>query len=283
MSHQSLRAERVDFRYDGSEAAVLTQASLALEPGRRTALLGANGSGKSTLLACLAGSLRPDGGEVLLADTRLRHTRAGLREHRQQVQLVLQDPDDQLFSADVAQDVSFGPLNLGLSEPEVRDRVEEALDLLGIEGLRRKPTHQLSFGEKKRVAIAGAIAMRPCMLLLDEPTAGLDPYGVEELTAALTRLESHGTTVALATHEVAYAAQWADEVAIMTSGQVVSGDAAALLSDRSLLDSARLRPPWALDLAERLIGDDLIATDSRPRTSSQVHEALLSWRGRDHG
>ena len=108
----------------------------------------------------------------------LEHSRRGLRAHRQEVQLVLQDPDDQLFSASVAQDVSFGPVNLGLPEDDVRARVAEALRLLAVEHLADRPTHQLSYGERKRVAIAGAVAMRPCVLLLDEPTAGLDPSAV---------------------------------------------------------------------------------------------------------
>ncbi len=133
---------------------VLAQVSLCLTG--RTVLLGANGSGKTTLLRVLSGAHRPLAGEVLVGGTRLKHTRDGLRAHRRQVQLVLQDPDDQLFSADVAADVSFGPLNLGLPEAEVHDRVAEALALLQITHLAERPTHQLSYGgERKRAAIAG--------------------------------------------------------------------------------------------------------------------------------
>ena len=185
MSHLTLAADRLVVGYDRGRP-VLDGATLTVPPGRRLALLGANGSGKTTLLRCLSGALAPARGRVTLDGAELRHTRTGLRDHRQAVQLVLQDPDDQLFSASVAQDVSFGPVNLGLGEDEVRARVAEALDLLAVTGLAGRPTHQLSYGERKRVAIAGAVAMRPCVLLLDEPTAGLDPTAVGEALAALT-------------------------------------------------------------------------------------------------
>ncbi|MDO5629506.1 MAG: ATP-binding cassette domain-containing protein [Mobilicoccus sp.] len=250
MSHQSLRARGVSFAYDGTP--VLRGADLDVAGGTRIALLGANGSGKTTLLRCLSGALRPTTGEVLLDERPLRHDRAGLRHHRQNVQLVLQDPDDQLFSADVRRDVSFGPLNLGLSETETAERVEEALDLLALTHLADRPVHQLSYGERKRAAIAGAVAMRPCVLLLDEPTAGLDPVGVHEVFAALRRLEERSTTVVLATHDVDLALAWAHHAAVVLDGQVVQGDPADVLDRADLLDAARLRRPWVLELAARL-------------------------------
>lgn len=245
-----LAAESVSARFD--DHPVLTGASITLPRGSRTALLGANGSGKTTLLRCLSGAHRPDQGQVLLAGRALRHDRTGLREHRRRVQLVLQDPDDQLFSADVAQDVSFGPMNLGLAEAEVRSRVAEALDLLAVTHLAARPTHQLSYGERKRVATAGAVAMRPQVLLLDEPTAGLDPAGVHEMLAALERLRSEGATVVLATHDVDLALAWADEAAVVADGRVRQGPVAELLDDDELLARARLHRPWPLELAARL-------------------------------
>lgn len=277
MSHRSLRADGVSFRYlDGPT--VLEGASLDVLPGRRLALLGANGSGKSTLLSCLAGSLAPDAGEILLDDKPLRLTRKALRAHRQEVQLVLQDPDDQLFSADVAQDVSFGPMNLGLSMSQAQERSHEALNLLGIEHLRRTPTHQLSFGEKKRVAVAGAVAMRPCILLLDEPTAGLDPFGVDEMLGALQRLEQESTTVVVSTHDLAFALEWAHDVAIMEQGSVRTGEPAALLRDHDLLGRARLKVPWPLALAASLAADDLVSPEAVPRNLREVHADLRCWR-----
>ncbi|GMA40123.1 energy-coupling factor ABC transporter ATP-binding protein [Mobilicoccus caccae] len=250
MSHQSLRAEGLSFAYDG--VSVLHGADLVIAGGTRMALLGANGSGKTTLLRCLAGGLRPSAGRVLLDGSAVAYDRAGLRHHRQNVQLVLQDPDDQLFSADVRRDVSFGPLNLGLSEAEAAERVDEALDLLGITDLAQRPVHQLSYGQRKRAAIAGAVAMRPCLLLLDEPTAGLDPVGVHEVFAALKRLEEKSTTVVLATHDVDLALAWAHDCAVVVGGQVVQGEPADVLDRADLLEAARLRRPWVLELAARL-------------------------------
>lgn len=250
MSHLSLTAEQIVFGYP--QRPVLSGANLTMRGGHRVGLLGANGSGKTTLLRCLSGALRPSDGRILLDDKPVDYSRKGLRHHREHVQLVVQDPDDQLFSADVAQDVSFGPMNLGLPVNEVRARVAEALDLLAITDLADRPVHRLSFGQRKRATIAGAIAMRPCVLLLDEPTAGLDPAGVGDMLAALSRLEDNHTTVVLATHDVDLALSWADECAIVVDGTVRQGDPVTLLGDDDLLRRARLRRPWVLELAGRL-------------------------------
>ena len=231
----TLRAEAITVAHPGA-AAVLTDASLTLGRGR-VALLGANGSGKTTLLQSLAGAIDLRCGSVTINGVPLQRGRLGLRAHRRRVQLVLQEPDDQLFSADVTQDVSFGPLNLGLTEDEARVRVAETLAQLGIEHLAARPSHQLSYGERKRVALAGAVAMRPQFLLLDEPTAGLDPLGVDDLLAALDELDAG---LLLATHDLPLARAWADEVAIVVDRTVVQGGP-ELLDDRDLLTRARLR------------------------------------------
>ncbi|AXG12570.1 energy-coupling factor ABC transporter ATP-binding protein [Intrasporangium calvum] len=274
MGHLSLAARAVTVSYGGRT--VLCAASLDVRPGSRLALLGANGSGKTTLLRVLSGALRPDAGQVRVGPDALRHSRAGLTAHRQQVQLVLQDPDDQLFAADVARDVSFGPLNLRLAEDEVRSRVDEALEVLGLRELAERPTHQLSFGQRKRVAIAGAVAMRPCLLLLDEPTAGLDATGVDEMLTALHRLEEWGTTVLLSTHDVDFALAWATEVAVVEAGRVLQGDPGALLGDTGLLARARLRRPWVLELADRL--DVSRGGAPSPRDLESLVAALTDFR-----
>ena len=273
MSHRSLAADGLVVGY-GRGRRVLDGASLTVPAGRRLALLGANGSGKTTLLRCLSGALEPAAGTVAVDGERLQHTRRGLRAHRQEVQLVLQDPDDQLFSASVAQDVSFGPLNLGLAEDAVRERVAEALQLLAVDGLAARPTHQLSYGERKRVAIAGAVAMRPCVLLLDEPTAGLDPSAVGEALAALTRLEASGTTVVMSTHDVDLALRWADEVAVVVDRRVVQGAPADLLGDDDLLARARLDRPWALTVGARLRELGLLPERALPRDADELLAAL---------
>jgi cobalt/nickel transport system ATP-binding protein len=273
MSHRTLTAEGLVAGYERGRR-VLDGAGLTVPAGRRLALLGASGSGKTTLLRCLSGALEPAAGTVALDGERLRHTRRGLRAHRQEVQLVLQDPDDQLFSASVAQDVSFGPLNLGLSEETVRRWVGEALDLLAVDHLAGRPTHQLSFGERKRVAIAGAVAMRPCVLLLDEPTAGLDPSAVADTLAALTRLQEHDSTVVMSTHDVDLALRWADEVAVVVNRTVVQGPPGDLLGDDALLARARLERPWALTVGARLRALGLLPEGTLPRDVAGLLAAL---------
>jgi cobalt/nickel transport system ATP-binding protein len=262
-----LALERVSAGYGAHE--VLREVSLDLQ-GPRTALLGANGSGKSTLLRVLSGAHEPSAGRVLVGDEPLRRDRRGLRAHRQRVQLVLQDPDDQLFSADVLRDVSFGPMNLDLPEDEVRARVSAALHVLSITHLADRPTHQLSYGERKRVALAGAVAMRPAVLLLDEPTAGLDPEGVAEVLAVLDRLVAAGTALVAATHDVELALSWSDEVVALTPDGVRHGDPVEVLDDADLLARARLHRPWPLELAARLG----LPPDAKPRTLMDVTRLL---------
>ena len=237
----------VTFRYpDGNIG--LDGCSLRIARGSRNALIGANGAGKTTLFQHANGLLRPQGGTIRYAGQPIDYSRAGLRRLRGEVGLVFQNPDQQLFSASVREDVSFGPLNLGLCDDDARARTDEALALLGIAHLAARPTHQLSFGERKRVALAGAVAMRPDVLLLDEPTAGLDPAGVADLLATLAGLNAG---IVLATHDVDLALAWADEVAVVVGGRVAQGPP-SLLGDEAVLTSARLRRPWPLELAARL-------------------------------
>lgn len=273
MSHRHLTAGGLTFGYH-RDRPVLRGAEIDVAPGTRVAILGANGSGKSTLLQCLAGMLAPSAGRMCIDGVDVTRTRRGLIEHRQTVQLVFQDPDDQLFSANVVEDVGYGPTNLGLSAQEVTERVDRALHLLAIDDLRGRPTHQLSFGQRKRVAIAGAVAMQPCILLLDEPTAGVDPAGIEELFDTLAGLEAAGTTVVLSTHDTALALEWSDEVVVMDCHRTVQGPPVELLSDDVLLGRARLRMPWLLALTRDLIADGTLPQGTQPRTVEQLRTAL---------
>lgn len=243
-----LQACGLTYQYQGGVAA-LSGLDLTVRKGRRLAILGPNGAGKTTLLLHLNGTLRPSAGQVLCNGQSMGYSRDALTDWRRQVGLVLQDADDQLFAASVAEDVSFGPLNLGLSEDETRQRVAEALEALRIAHLAERPTHMLSFGQKKRVAIAGAVAMRPDVLLLDEPTAGLDHLGTVHLLSALERLEALGTTLVLTTHDVDFAYRFAHDVALFADGKVLAqGEAAEVLADEMLLKQAHLKAPLLLAL-----------------------------------
>ena len=249
---------------------VLRDVTLEVRQGRRLALLGANGSGKTTLLKSLSGALPVQSGQVITAGGVLSYDRAGLRAHRQRVQLVLQDPDDQLFAGDVASDVAFGPVNLGLGREEVERRVSQACALLGISELAQRPIHHLSYGQRKRVAIAGAVAMRPDVLLLDEPTAGLDPAGVTAMLRTLKTMEEAGTSVVLSTHDVALAWEWADEAAIVGGGGVCLGPVTEMLTDRELLSASALDLPWPV----ALLGSLGITPERWPRSTAEVARML---------
>ncbi|GAA3049518.1 ATP-binding cassette domain-containing protein [Streptomyces roseofulvus] len=261
---------RAGFAYEDGPA-VLTDVGFAVTEGRAVALLGRNGGGKTTLLRLLSGGLRPGAGTLLLDGEEVAYDRKGLTRLRTSVQLVVQDPDDQLFAASVAQDVSFGPMNLGLAEEEVRLRVAEALEALDITALADRPTHLLSYGQRKRAAIAGAVAMRPRVLVMDEPTAGLDPHGQERLLETLERLRAAGTTVVMATHDVDLALRWADEAAVLSPAGLRTGPAAELLADDALLDAARLRRPWAVSVGRLLRAQGLLPEGvPAPRTAEDL-------------
>ncbi|MDN3255202.1 cobalt/nickel transport system ATP-binding protein [Streptomyces sp. DSM 42143] len=250
---------------------VLTGLDFAVREGRALALLGRNGSGKTTLMRLLSGGLRPRAGRLTVDGEPVTYDRGGLTRLRTTVQLVVQDPDDQLFAASVAQDVSFGPLNLGLSDAEVRSRVDDALAALDITALADRPTHLLSYGQRKRAAIAGAVAMRPRVLVLDEPTAGLDPDGQERLLATLDRLRAGGTTVVMATHDVDLALRWSDDAALLTPVGVHTGPTAATLARTELLRRAGLRLPWGVAAARVLRARGLLADSAAgPRTAEEL-------------
>ncbi len=231
---------------------VLEGAQLSLRPGQRIALLGANGSGKTTLLRILVGLTRPTTGTVRLDGTALTTSRADRTRLRSRVQMVLQEPDDQIVGATVRADVSFGPANLGLDTAEVLTRVDEAMSALGISHLADRTPHHLSFGQRKRVSIAGAVAMRPRVLLLDEATAGLDPKAVDDLLSTLSTLSLDGTAVVLATHDVDTAWTWSQECLVLTDRALQRGPTHRLLSDDELLTHARLTIPWGAAISRHL-------------------------------
>ncbi|AJY68355.1 cobalt ABC transporter ATP-binding protein [Geobacter sulfurreducens] len=213
-----LELNGVTFRYpDGSVG--LDGCSLAIGRGSRTAILGANGAGKTTMFLHLNGILRPLSGRVLYDGVPLDYGRHGLHKLRSRVGLIFQNPDSQLFSASVREDVSFGPMNLGLNTEEVRTRVAASLHAVGLTDYADKPVHNLSFGQKKRVCIAGVLAMQPDVIILDEPMAGLDIAMQAELTRILDRLHGEGMTIIIATHDIDFAYQWADSISILVKGK----------------------------------------------------------------
>ncbi|MTV48688.1 ATP-binding cassette domain-containing protein [Heliobacillus mobilis] len=235
-----LQVKNLSYRYPGSNRPVdaLCQIQLKIEPGQKVALLGPNGAGKSTLIHHLCGLIIPQSGEVRIDDLSL--TRDTAREIRRHVGLVFQDPDDQLFCGTVAEDVAFGPQNLGLPEEEVEKRVESALAAVQGLDLARYAPHQLSYGQKKRVAIAGVLAMDPDILILDEPMAYLDPQGQDEVMQILQDCNCRGKTIIMAIHDIDLAESWADRVIILQDGALLADGGTEILENEKLLQSARL-------------------------------------------
>ncbi|PKU24923.1 energy-coupling factor ABC transporter ATP-binding protein [Telmatospirillum siberiense] len=275
-----LEARSLVYAYPGGVPA-LSGLDLAVKRGRRLAILGPNGAGKTTLLLHLNGSLRPASGQILLDGRPAGYDRTQLTAWRRRVGLVLQEADDQLFAASVAEDVSFGPLNLGLDEAATRVRVGEALAALGLTGLAERPTHMLSFGQKKRVAIAGAVAMAPEILLLDEPTAGLDHAGAKGLLTVLAALSAAGTTLVFSTHDVDLAYGFADDVALFDGGRMLAqGPTVDILSDGTLLAGARLQAPFLLEMGLKAKSLGLLAPDApcprRPQEMLSLLERLMA-------
>jgi cobalt/nickel transport system ATP-binding protein len=213
--HHTIDVQDLSFEYpDGTPA--LRKVSLFIEPGEKVALVGPNGSGKSTLLLHLNGVLRGQG-EVRVCSMPVED--GSLGQIRAAVGLVFQDPDDQLFSQSVFDDVAFGPLYMGLDSGRVRDRVRESLAAVGLEGYETRVPHHLSSGEKKRVAIASVLAMEPEILVLDEPTAGLDPRARRELIELLRRLPQ---TMLIATHDMRMVADLLARTIVIDGGSIVA-------------------------------------------------------------
>ncbi|MDD1664099.1 MAG: ATP-binding cassette domain-containing protein [Methanomicrobiales archaeon] len=209
----------------------------------RIAIIGSNGAGKSTLFKHFNGIFRPTSGSVLVRGEPI--TKENLHEVRKFVGIVFQNPDDQIFAPTVEQDVAFGPTNLGLDEETVHHRVHEALRIMGIEEIAHRVPHHLSGGEKKRVAMAGIIAMEPGVLVLDEPTAGLDPQGVHDLTGFINSLsKKYGMTVVFSTHDVSVVPEVADYVYVMHRGRfVLEGKVEEIFREPDVLRSMRLDVP----------------------------------------
>ncbi|HOI58995.1 ATP-binding cassette domain-containing protein [Methanoculleus sp.] len=247
-----LETDAITYTYPNGPAA-LTGVSVRIAAGSKTAIVGPNGAGKSTLLLMLNGMLRPASGEVRFNDRPLAYDNRSLRDLRRRVGFVFQNPDVQIIAPTVEADVAFGPVNLGLSPDAVRRAVRDALGYVGLHGYEKRPPHHLSGGEKKRVAIAGILAMEPAVLVFDEPTNTLDPASSEEVMELLDELASGGRTVLISTHDVELAYRWADSVILMERGRVLArGPPEEVFSDHSLLAAARLKPPALLDLYNEL-------------------------------
>jgi cobalt/nickel transport system ATP-binding protein len=244
VSPTALEVDGVAFAYpDGHQA--LFGVGFRIARGERVALLGPNGAGKTTLVLQLNGVLLPGAGRVEVAG--LPVAAPHLKEIRRRVGIVFQDPDDQLFMPTVAEDVAFGPANLGLRGAELETCVKAALAGVGMEGYGDRPPHHLSFGQRRRVAVATVLAMEPEILVLDEPSSNLDPVSRRELADILTGLD---ITVLMVTHDLPYALQLCPRALIMNGGTITAdGPTAELLADADLMAANRLELPFGFNPA----------------------------------
>lgn len=236
--------EGVSFRHHDNLPFVLKDVDLSIPENGRTAVLGANGAGKTTLFYSLTGVYKPSKGEVLYRGKPVEYTKEGLTELRSEVAVVLQNPDEQMFSSTVEEDVAFGPMNIGVPRDEVGERIDRALRDVRMSDYRWSPLQQLSGGQRKRVAIAGALAVRPKVMIMDEPTAGLDPQSSMEVMELAERLHLEGVTVIISTHDVDLAYAWADGVRVLRHGHMIyGGDSEGFYEDiDNVLLSGLLRP-----------------------------------------
>ncbi|MFG3708536.1 energy-coupling factor ABC transporter ATP-binding protein [Micromonospora sp. NPDC047670] len=236
----SLDVRGVRYAYPDGHVA-LHGVDLTVPRGERVALLGPNGAGKTTLVLHLNGILTPTAGSVTVGGLTVSQDRATLAEVRRRVGIVFQDPDDQLFLPTVAEDVAFGPANLGLRGAELAARVDEALAAVGMGEHRDRAPHHLSFGQRRRVAVATVLAMHPEILVLDEPSSNLDPAARRELAEILRGLP---VTLLMVTHDLPYALELCDRSVILDAGRIVADGATPdILADADLLSRHRLELP----------------------------------------
>jgi cobalt/nickel transport system ATP-binding protein len=232
--------------------------SLEIGQGERVAILGPNGSGKSTFILLIAGLLMPNQGEIRVFGELT--TSKDFQKFRSRIGLVFQDPDDQLFTPSVIEDIAYGPKNLKLPEEDIKARCEHVLDKMGIQHLRNRPPHRLSFGEKKKVSLATALVLKPELLILDEPTANLDLVSRRGLLETLNELNKGGTTIIVSTHDVEALPELADRIVVISHGSVAGGgETREVLQDKALLESSGLEPPAIVDLFNELKAQGLIS------------------------
>jgi cobalt/nickel transport system ATP-binding protein len=231
---EAIRVESLSYRYPDTTQA-LHEVSLTIPVGSKTAMLGPNGAGKSTLVQHFNGLFLPQSGSVRIMGEAV--VKSNVRKIRTMVGVVFQNPDDQVFSSTVWEDVCFGPANMELSAEEIIERSSEALRAVGMLEWKDKAPYHLSYGQKKRVAVAGVLAMQPDIIVLDEPMAYLDPKGKDDLASLLEILHRIGKTVLVTTHDVDFAAEWADRVMLLKEGRLIASGGPELLVD----------PHWVLE------------------------------------
>lgn len=274
MTDIHLETKDLCFTYhDGTKA--LKNVNIQVKKGEKIAIIGPNGAGKSTLFSHFNGLTEPTSGHVEIDGKKIIFERDELLKVRQKVGIVFQDPNDQLFAPTVKEDVAFGPMNLGLEYDEVKKRIEEALEMVGMSGFEDKTPHHLSGGQQKRVAIAGIVAMRPDIMILDEPTAGLDPEGVDKVLAILNKLNSEGMSIVISSHDIEMVNEFADRIFVLYNGEIIAeGNNHQIFSDKELLKKAHLKAPVTTEILYKLKENGLNVDTEKLSIEETVKEIL---------
>ncbi len=270
-----LKAENIHYSYDSDKKA-LKGVSLDIHEKERLVILGANGSGKSTFFLNINGVLKPERGAVYYKDRLI--DKSGIKELRKNVGIVFQDADNQIIASSVRAEVSFGPMNLGLSREEVKKRVDDALNYMNIHHLIDRPPHYLSGGEKKRVRIADIIAMDSKIIIFDEPTASLDPKNVVIFEEALDKMSGDGKTLVISTHDIEFAYRFADRIVVFCDGNIIAdGSPIDVLDNEKVLKTANLKKPILLDVFETLVEKSIVTKDIvPPRNIEEFRDMFVS-------
>lgn len=269
MSEIILQACNLRYYYDDGTCA-LDDLNIQIEKGKKTAIIGGNGAGKSTLFLNFNGVLKPQKGNILLDDKKVFYDMPNINRLRKKIGLVFQEPDHQIFSSSIYEEIAFGPLNFGWSKDVVKEKVYQVMELMEITHLKDKPTHYLSYGQKKQVAIASILVLEPEVIILDEPTAGLDPLHIKKLMELLDDLTQKGITLIIATHDVNLAYIWADCIHVMKKGKVIkSGSPEIIFTDEELLETTDMEMPYIVALVKKYDkGNDLIRK-KLPKTNDE--------------
>ncbi len=271
-----IEAEDLYFSYEEGGPCSLDGVSLNIKRGTKVVFMGANGCGKSTFFLCCNGIHKPDKGTIRFNGKAVDYSRKGLLELRSKVGIVFQDPDNQLFSASVYQEISFGAMNMDIPEKQVRDEVDRVIDYLEITPFRDRPAHALSGGQKKQVSIADILVMHPDVIILDEPAAALDAKHTKMVNEVVDKLAKDGITILMASHNIDYALSWADEIILMHEGKVLlQADPVTVCEDVELLAKTNQEEPAVLRLYEQFCRKGILNRKSAPPRSMSDLEQYI--------
>jgi len=279
MGNPILKIEDLCYEYGNGKAA-LSGVNVDIYETEKIAVIGSNGSGKSTFFLNINGVFTPKQGKIIYRGTLIN--KKNLKGLRKNIGIVFQDADDQIIASTVRAEVGFGPMNLKLPKEEVLTRVEEALAYMNITDFKERPPHYLSGGEKKRVTIAGIIAMKSEIIIFDEPTASLDPINALMLEEVLAKLSFEGKTMLISTHDVDFAYRWAKRVLVFSNGQIIAdGTPIEIFKNKEILKQANLKQPTMLEMYELLVEKHLLE-DIRvyPKSTKEFKEMLEDKEGK---